>query len=713
MTPLAEKISLHSDKIQPTHWNRLAIVYVRQSTLQQVIDHQESTRLQYGLTDRAQALGWSQDRIIVIDEDLGKSGVHAENRSGFQRLVAEVGLDHVGIILGIEMSRLARCSKDWHQLLEICGLFGTLIADTDGVYDPSQYNDRLLLGLKGTMSEAELHILKQRLQQGKLQKARRGELHFPLPIGYVRNPSGEIAFDPDAQVQQVVRLIFRKFEELGTLHALLRYLVDHEIQWGIRVRVGPNKGELEWHPPNRMTLQNLLKNPMYAGAYVYGRRQTNPRKQQPGRPGTGRVVSACEDWHVLLPNHLPAYISWEQYQQHLAQLSANQTRADARGVVREGGALLGGLLICGRCGYRMTVRYSGRNQRHEYLCSSQATNYGGTVCHHIAGGALDSAITQQVLAALQPTALELSLAAAAHLEQERTELNVLWQQRLERATMEAERAGRHYRLIEPENRLVARQLACQWEEKLAIQQKLQEDYQRFCQQQPQHLSEIEQQRIRQLAHDIPSIWNSSSTTNAQRKQIIRQIINHIKVNTIGNSEKVELSIEWIGGQCTEHLMIRPVAKLEQLSYYPQLCKQIQLLVEQGKSATEIARHLNEQGFRPPKRRLQFSRAGVQELMRHLGLYQRCSPGVDQEVLPQHEWWLPELARYLEMPDTTLYHWLRRGWVNARQQQTSPYRLIVWADEAELERLKQLRQQPMRERLRQSWLNGNSATSPKP
>jgi DNA invertase Pin-like site-specific DNA recombinase len=323
-----------SEKVQGWHRDRLALVYVRQSTPQQVHDHQESTRLQYGLTSRARELGWAEARVVVIDDDLGKSGASADGRPGFQRLVTEVSLDHVGIILGVEMSRLARSGKDWHQLLELCALFRTLIADLDGVYDPGAYNDRLLLGLKGTMSEAELHILKQRMYQGRLAKARRGELAIPVPTGYVRRPSGEVAFDPDEQVQTVVRLIFRQFEALGTLNAVLRYLVRHEIQLGIRVRAGPGTGDLEWHRPNRMTLQNLLRNPIYAGAYAYGRRQVDPRRQRPGRPSSGRRVIEPAEWFVLLPDRLPAYITWEQYERNLARLRANQARADAIGAGR-------------------------------------------------------------------------------------------------------------------------------------------------------------------------------------------------------------------------------------------------------------------------------------------------------------------------------------------------------------------------------------------
>jgi DNA invertase Pin-like site-specific DNA recombinase len=271
-------------KVQSWHLDRLAVDYVRQSTSHQVLHHQESTRLQYGLTIRAQDLGWTMDRILTLDDDQAISGSTAEGRYGFQYLVSEVSLGYVGIILGLDVARVARSCTDWYRLLELCALFGTLIADLDGIYDPAQYNDRLLLGLKGTMSEAELHSIKQRLQQGRVSKARRGDLGFRVPTGYVRQPSGEITIDPDEQVQGVVRLIFRKFEELGTLNAVLRYLVQHDITLGIRARESPGVGELEWHRPNRMTLQNLLKHPIYAGAYAYGRRQVDPRRKAPDCP---------------------------------------------------------------------------------------------------------------------------------------------------------------------------------------------------------------------------------------------------------------------------------------------------------------------------------------------------------------------------------------------------------------------------------------------
>jgi DNA invertase Pin-like site-specific DNA recombinase len=417
--------------------------------MQQVLDHQESTRLQYGLVQRAMALGWSEARVLVIDEDWGQSGATAEGRQGFQRLVAEVGLDHVGLVLGVEMSRLARSSKDWHQLLEICALFGTLIADLDGIYDPSQYNDRLLLGLKGTMSEAELHLIKQRMEQGKLQKARRGELRFGLPIGYMRDTAGAIAFDPDEQVQHVVRLIFRKFDELGTLHALVRHLAQQGIALGVRQREGPAKGTLEWRCPKRTTLQALLRNPIYAGAYAYGRRQVDGRRKQPGRPSSGRVDRTPHEYHVLLKDAVPAYISWEQYEQNVARLVANRAHADTIGAVRRGPSLLSGLVVCGTCGHRLQVRYGGPHTLHSYVCGRAVIDYGGDYCQYVAGEPIDMFVTQWVLKALEPAALTLSLEATARLEKERQDLEQLWQQRLERAAYDSERAARHYRLIEP------------------------------------------------------------------------------------------------------------------------------------------------------------------------------------------------------------------------------------------------------------------------
>src|SRR5215213_7051130 len=349
-------LPLPLDKIRTRHRDRNAVVYVRQSTLRQIEHNRESTRLQYALADRARQLGWRPEQIVVIDDDLGRSAASALDRPGFQRLVAEVGLGHVGLVLGIEVSRLARSCRDWHQLLEMCALFDTLIADADGLYDPGTYNDRLLLGLKGTMSEAELHILKGRMLEGRRAKAARGELVIGLPRGYVQRPSGEVTLDPDEQVRATIRLVFDVFERRRSVYAVLRYLVDHDIQLPDRVRGGPDKGEVRWNRPNQATIGDMLRHPAYAGAYVYGRRRMERRCQLPGKPHSGRrFIQAPEQWAVLRWDCWPADIDWDTYTRNQEQMAANRARHN--GVPRGGPALLGGLIRCGQCGRRMSVGY--------------------------------------------------------------------------------------------------------------------------------------------------------------------------------------------------------------------------------------------------------------------------------------------------------------------------------------------------------------------
>ena len=411
-------------KIQGYHRDRLAGVYVRQSTVQQVERPQESTRLQYGLVERAQSLGWALARGLVIDEDLGKSGRSAEGRPGFQRLVAEVSLNHVGLGLGVEMSRLARSCRDWYQLREVCALFGTLIADLEGVYDPSEYRDRLLLGLPGMMSEAELHVLKQRMLAGKRAKAARGELGMAVPMGYRRRPSGEVVKDPDEQTQATIELIFAQFERCGTLNGVLKYLVAHPIELPQRVRSGPGQGDLEWHRPNRVTLSNVLHNPIYAGAYVYGRRPFDPRRQPPGRPATGKRVAQPEHGAVLLKDRLPAYSSWAQFEHNRRQLEANT--AQGLGAIRHGPSLLSGLVICGRCGLRMSPVYQNNGNRLRYDGSRLVVDYGEAHCQSLVGQVLDEWVSQQVLHALEPAALEISLKVAEDVEAERAQLYRHW-----------------------------------------------------------------------------------------------------------------------------------------------------------------------------------------------------------------------------------------------------------------------------------------------
>lgn len=677
-----------ASKVQPHHLERLAVIYVRQSTAQQVQDHRESTALQYALKEKAVAWGWGADRVLVIDRDLGQSGANAEARAGFQQLLAEVSLDHVGLVLGIEMSRLARSCRDWHQLLELCALFGVLLGDADGLYDPRGYNDRLLLGLKGTLSEAELHVLRQRMNEGRLNKARRAELFNHPPTGYLRDPGGRMTIDPDQQVQSVLRLIFEKFAELSTLNALLRYLVRNQIRLPIRVVGGAEQGQLQWRAPNRQTLRNILRHPIYAGAYTWGRREIDPRRKIPGRPATGRRVIEPEQCQVFLKDRCPAYITWEQYQQNRSRLEQNQNRSKSRGAPREGRALLAGLLVCGRCGRRMTVQY-GSSERLRYCCTRGMSDYAQPLCQSLCGSVLDQLIEQRMLEVLKPAALELSLAAAGQMQQEQDRLERHWQQRLERCRHDAGRAHRQYQLAEPENRLVIRELEKRWEQALLEQRKAQEDYDRFRGQQTQPPDEEQKRAVLSLARDIPALWHSSQATAADRKTIVRHLIDQVVVNAPTDREVVDLSVHWAGGYASAHQLIRPVARYTQMRDYPQLANRIVELHARKQTSARIAETLNAEGWRPPKRRTTFNAGMVRQILHRRG----ASPARSSSyLLQENEWWIGDLARELQMPETTLHRWMSRGWINARKLESED-RWLLWADAAERTRLLRLRECP--------------------
>ena len=698
-------------KVSPRHRDRLAAVYVRQSTAQQVHDHQESTRLQYGLAERAATLGWAPSRVLVIDEDLGHSASGADARPGFQRLVSEVGLDHVGIVLGIEMSRLARSGREWHQLLELCALSGTLLGDPDGIYDPAEHNDRLLLGLKGTISEAELHLIKQRMWSGRLAKARRGELAVPLPAGFVRRPSGEVALDPDEQVRAVVRLVFDLFERLGTVNAVLCFLADNRIQLGVRVREGPERGELSWRRPSRAGVQNMLRNPAYAGIYAYGRSTTDPRRRQAGRPFTGRVRTPREDWIVFLPGLLPAYISIEQYEKNRQRMEANRSRSQGVGAVRNGPALLAGLVVCGRCGKKMTVGYqrgAGGKLQPVYVCAREKSDYGGGQCQQLAGSCVEGYVTGLLLDALAPAALEVSLTAAGQAGARRAQVDRIWQQRLERADFAADRARRQYQLTEPENRLVARQLEKDWEAALAERQHLGEEYDRFTASRPRTLTPAERAQIRALAADVPAVWHAPTTTDADRKQLIRHLVNQVRVEVLGTSEKVDIQVVWAGGHRTTGQISRPVACLTQLSYYPQLAQRARELADAGLALAQIAGQLNAEGFRPPKRCETFTANAVSDLLRAAGAQRSAIPArAHRPPLAEHEWWLRDLAQHLAMSQITLDSWVRRGWATGYLHPAIK-RTVVRADPAEVERLRTLHQAPRGQHNRRPWLQNQEA-----
>jgi len=674
-----------SHKIQPRHHERRAVVYVRQSTLQQVERHRESTRIQYGLRDLAARLGWPEERIEVIDEDLGVSGASGEDRSGFQRLLADVALDRVGLILGVEMSRLARSCKDWYQLLELCSVFGTLIGDLDGLYDPAQYNDRLLLGLKGTMSEAELHVIKQRMEQGRLAKARRGELGRPVPIGYVRRPSGEVSLDPDEEVRAVVQRIFSEFERLGTAYGVVRFFAEQGLRVGVRVASGPNQGELEWRRLNRQTLTNLLKNPAYAGAYAYGRRVTDPRRKKGGRRGTGRVVAPRDEWVACVKDRHPAYITWADYERNVAQLQANRSVAAEPGAPRKGAALLAGRVFCGLCGARLATRYQKRGSP-RYECRRELDDYGGSTCQGLPARVVDAEVSRLALQALAPSALDVSLRVGEDIERARAEKEAGWRRRLERARYAAERAARQYHAVEPENRLVARTLETAWEEQLRAQRELEEEYERSCREQPRMLTAQERAAIRDLADDLPALWNAPTTTVADRKAILALIVERVVVTVEGKTEWMEMRVHWAGGRQTYRRLRRPVKSTRQLADFAELRERLRALKDEELNAPQIADRLNAEGWRRPKAGARFTGRVVRRLLSLTGLAAARRRG-DRDELGPDEWWLPELARELGRKVDTVYKWVYRGHMRARQLPGPGRRWVLTVGADELEKLR--------------------------
>jgi DNA invertase Pin-like site-specific DNA recombinase len=675
---------LRSAKILDRHLDLLAIDYVRQSDPQQVLNHRESRERQYALADLAAAWGWPRDRILIIDDDQGLSGRTADQRSGFQRILAEVTMEHVGLVLGIEMSRIARNNKDWHNLLEMCAIFGTLLADEDGVYDPRDTNDRLLLGLKGTISEFELVTMRNRLERGRLHKAQRGELFHRVPTGYIKLSSDRVEMDPDEQVREIVRLIFDKYDELGTAWGVFHYLVRNNIRLGFRPFHGPNRGNLEWRRPVLLTIFQILRHPIYAGAYTYGRR---PHKRI--RTATGERTAAgnwvpMEQWKVLKRNCLPAYITWERYLANQERLHQHRSGPGCKGSPRDGAALLAGIVACGNCGRCLQTAYRAQGKPY-YSCVRHLHEGTEQVCFGLKAMAVDELVTQQVLRAIEPAALELSCRAMEDIQRDRARLDKHWRQRLERARYDAEDAQRRYRAVDPENRLVARSLEQRWEETLRAEREVRDDYDRFLREQPPQLSPEERARIAELSGDLPALWHAPGTTHQDRKEIVRHLVERVVVHVKKDSEYVDVTIHWHGGFTSQHEVVRPVQYYEQLRDFDKLMDRIVALRHEGHTAAQIADCLNREGYVPPKRCGLFYPELVHKLLTRRGLANERT--YDGQLGP-YEWWLRDLARVIPMSADKLADWARRGWIHSRQT-PAQHLWVLWADRDELKRLRSL------------------------
>ena len=591
------EIQAAPSKITLRHLERTAYVYVRQSTPKQVERNRESQVYQYQLSQRAQALGWSPDRLRVIDSDLGLSGQGSAYRDGFQELVAEVSLGHVGIIFGYEVSRLARNNRDWYHLLDLAAVFATLIADADGIYDPRLYNDRLLLGLKGTMSEAELHLLQMCMEAGRMNQVKRGEYRQPLPSGLVRLPDGTVVKDPDLQVQRVIELIFAKFVEVGSCRQLLRFLKEENILLPRRHCAGHHAGDLLWKPPNDAALHSILHNPAYAGAFAYGRRQMEPSKRHPQRPGTGRLHRAMEQWLHLQQNVYPAYISWEQFLANGEKLRENSTlfewkKQHRRGPAREGAALLQGLAVCGVCGARMRVCYKDTPR---YTCRDLAMRVLERMCCSLHGSSVDEAVARAFFEALQPAQLDALEAVLRHQAAERAGLEGHWQNQLQRAEYEVRLAQRQYLAVDPDNRLVAAELERRWEEKLTLLRQVQENYARFEQRPPLPTLTAEQrEQFQHLSTALPRLW--PRLTIVQQKELLRSLISQVILKRI-TPDQVEARIVWVSGHYTSLLTRPPILREADVTGYQEMVERVYQLWRDGWDSDEaIAAQLSAEGF---------------------------------------------------------------------------------------------------------------------
>jgi DNA invertase Pin-like site-specific DNA recombinase len=663
-------LTVTSSKVTTSHRAKFAYVYVRQSSLGQVIKHQESTGLQYRLVERAVQLGWPRERVEVIDDDLGKSGASAEQRFGFQHLLAEIGLGKVGLVVSLDASRLARNNRDWYQLLELCSLFGALIADGEQLYDPRAYHDRLLLGLSGMMSEAELHQLKMRLQQGGRHKAERGELRLPLPAGLSYSRTGDVMLNPDEEIQERLRLVFQKFLELKSAKAVVRYFQQHNLSLPIRALRGPAPHEVEWRPASSTRIGRILKNPAYAGAYVYGQYTSDPTRRRPDHPRSGTVRVPIEEWGVCLRDAHPGYITWEEFMANQQQLldNTNQFEKDRRGVPRNGTALLQGIVFCGICGRRMRVSYSGpKGEYPVYFCNADQSYEGRPRCQEVRAIQVDTQIEQLVLAAMAPDKMALALEAMAQMEDEFRALEQQWKLRLERMKYEAERARRQYHMVEPENRLVARQLELQWEEKLRQAEEIEQAYRHWSSEQRVEVTESDRAEILALGEDLPRLWRAPTTTAADRKQIVRFIIKDVALDQKREQGQIVMRVNWQTGATSEHCFRRKVGDYEEYAELERLRQRIRELNAEQKMDAEIAAQLNAEGF------VTALGKPFQSFMVHALRNKWKIPTVkingndyNPERWPDGAYSVHGAAKALEIAPCTVFLWLRNGKLKGKQ-----------------------------------------------
>jgi DNA invertase Pin-like site-specific DNA recombinase len=657
-------------KVTASHLRRPAVIYVRQSTLAQVARNTESTMRQYDLAARAQALGWPRSAVRVIDEDLGVSGASAAGRSGFAQLAAEVGLGQVGIVLSLECSRLARNNTDWYRLLDLAGMTDTLIADADGIYHPALFNDRLLLGMKGTMSEAELHILRARLDGGIRHKAARGELRRGLPVGLVWGEAdGQILLHPDEAVTGVITAIFDRFAVCGSVRGTWLWLRDQGLKFPLQPGAYVRGTEIIWTEPTYHAIHNVLTHPAYAGAYTFGRSRQEKRISDDGALRVRRRVLPQDQWEVLIKDHHPGFIDWDTYQANQDKIRQNirpMAHQPGTGAVREGCALLQGLATCGTCGRKLAVYYDGEHKATPgYYCTGTGQLVEGRGTRHlrVGGVAIDAAVTAAFLAALEPAALQACLEAARQLEEGHDAALAQWRRQAEQARYHAARAARRYQAVDPDNRLVARGLENAWEKALTELAAAEAELARRQAARPRTLTAAERAAVLALGDDLGAVWDAPSTSDKDRKQLLRALLEEVNITIRRDHDAghADLILRWKGGAISE--LTIPVKRTPQrrLRTSEDTIDLVRRLAVHYPDA-KIAWVLNRQDRRTA-RELSFTASRVQSLRHHwhIPCHQPGGQPPEGELLN-----VAQAARQLGIAPSTLLRWLDDGFVAGEQ-----------------------------------------------
>jgi DNA invertase Pin-like site-specific DNA recombinase len=654
--------------INEQHLSKTAYVYVRQSTLAQVRHHQESTERQYALRAKALDMGWSEPSVQILDRDLGKSGAQITGREDFKTLVAEVSMGQVGAVFALEVSRLARSNLDWHRLLELCALTDTLVIDEDGCYNPADFNDGLLLGLKGTMAQAELHLLRGRLLGGKLNKARKGELRFPLPVGLCYDEENRIVLDPDEEVQGAVALVFRLFRETGTAFAVVQQFAKAALRFPKRSYGGAWNGKLIWGYLTHSRVLNILKNPSYAGMYVFGRYQYRRQINTSGEVRKQMHPVSMADWRVSLQEHHDGYINWDEYLKNQERLEKNRTNGGEMilsGPAREGLALLQGLLVCGQCGRALTVRYTGNGGIYPcYQCNSlHRDGLASKGCMSFRCDLLDVAIAKEVLQALQPAELELALAALEELEARDHTIGRQWQMRLERAEYEAALAERRYQEVDPSQRLVAATLERRWNTALLHCEELKQQAAEFQRQQARVATPEQKAKVLALAKDLPQLWHAPTTQAKDRKRMLRLLIKDITVEKSAPKQLL-VHIRWQGNACTDLSLQLPPNVADRMRYPAAVVDRVRDMAHNLMDA-EIANQLRQEGHTSIT-----GKPYTASIIKWIRFRYRIPPPAlkDPEELTVNQ-----VAQRFGVSENVVYYWIQHALVQARKLNAgSPY-----------------------------------------